>query len=373
MGGRDWASAFSVLASTEAGIPDVAHNLLSAMARTEGRRLLIVARAKLNLTLDILGRRPDGYHDLESVVQSIDLYDGIALGSTPAYSVSRHGTELGVTLACQNPLVPLGHENLAFQAALTLSRFAGLGASVWVDIKKQIPIGAGLGGGSADAAAVLLGLNELWGLGLDVVELARIGEAIGADVPFCLTGGTGIIRGKGEQVETLPALENLWFVVVVPEDRISTADAYAAYDELDGDEPGGRPAGPGDAGEAGGAGRAGEAGEARRAGRATPGMLAVVAARNAGRIAAGLANDLERAAVSMVPEIQEVKQALLDAGALGVGMSGSGPAVFGIAEDEKAARQMRRIVRERYDTTFVCCSTPRGLERIPVRQWRPYR
>lgn len=317
------------------------------MARTEGRRLLIVARAKLNLTLEILGRRPDGYHELESVVQSIDMYDGVALGSTPARPVSGRGREVGVTLACQDPRVPLGHENLAFKAALALSRFTGLGAAVWVDIRKRIPVGAGLGGGSADAAAVLVGLNELWGLGLDATELARIGETVGADVPFCLTGGTGVIRGKGEQVEALPALQNLWFVVVVPEDRISTAEAYAAYDRLAGDEPGG-------------------------AGRATPEMLAAIAARDVGRIAAGLANDLERAATGMVPEIQEAKQALLDAGATGVGMSGSGPAVFGIAEDEKAARQMRRIVRETYDTTFVCCSAPGGLERIPVRQSRRY-
>ncbi|MGE5585293.1 MAG: 4-(cytidine 5'-diphospho)-2-C-methyl-D-erythritol kinase [Bacillota bacterium] len=317
------------------------------MARTEGRRLLIVARAKLNLTLEILGRRPDGYHELESVVQSIDMYDGVALGSTQARPVSGRGRELGVTLACQDPRVPLGHENLAFKAALALSRFTGLGAAVWVDIRKRIPVGAGLGGGSADAAAVLVGLNELWGLGLDATELARVGETVGADVPFCLTGGTGVIRGKGEQVEALPALQNLWFVVVVPEDRISTAEAYAAYDRLAGDEPGG-------------------------AGRATPEMLAAIAARDVGRIAAGLANDLERAATGMVPEIQEAKQALLDAGATGVGMSGSGPAVFGIAEDEKAARRMRRIVRETYDTTFVCCSAPGGLERIPVRQSRRY-
>ncbi|MDI7247055.1 MAG: 4-(cytidine 5'-diphospho)-2-C-methyl-D-erythritol kinase [Bacillota bacterium] len=360
------------------------------MARTEGRRLLIVARAKLNLTLDILGRRPDGYHELESVVQSIDMYDGVALGSTPARPVSGRGRELGVTLACQDPRVPLGHENLAFKAALALSRFTGLGAAVWVDIRKRIPVGAGLGGGSADAAAVLVGLNELWGLGLDATELARIGETVGADVPFCLTGGTAVIRGKGEQVEALPALQNLWFVVVVPEDRISTAEAYAAYDRLAGDEPGGNAAGVGKAGEvdeaseAGGAVEVGgavgasgvsEAGETRepgRAGRATPEMLAAIAARDVGRMAAGLANDLERAATGMVPEIQEAKQALLDAGATGVGMSGSGPAVFGIAEDEKAARRMRRIVRETYDTTFVCCSAPGGLERIPVRQSRRY-
>lgn len=315
----------------------------------EDKRLLIVARAKLNLTLDILGRRPDGYHDLESVVQSIDLYDGIALGSTPAHHMSGQGRGLGVTLACQNPLVPLGQENLAFKAALALSRYAGVGAAVWVDIKKRIPVSAGLGGGSADAAAVLLGLNELWGLGLDETELARIGETVGADVPFCLAGGTGVIRGKGERVEKLPTLENVWFVVVVPGTGISTAEAYATYDQLAGDEAAG--------------GRDG-------VGRATPAMIEAVAGHDLRRIASGLANDLGRAAVTMVPVVQDAKEALLDAGALGVGMSGSGPAVFGIAEDEKAARQIRRIVREAYDTTFVCCSAPTGLERISVRQWR---
>ncbi|MGE5593337.1 MAG: 4-(cytidine 5'-diphospho)-2-C-methyl-D-erythritol kinase [Betaproteobacteria bacterium] len=328
------------------------------MAKADDKRLLIVARAKLNLTLDIVGQRPDGYHELESVVQSIDLYDGVALGSTPVHPVSGRGRELGVTLACDDPLVPLGHENLAFKAALALSRFAGVGAAVWVDIRKTIPVGAGLGGGSADAAAVLLGLNELWGLGLDEAELARIGATVGADVPFCLTGGTGVIRGKGELVEKLPALENVWFVVVVPGQRINTAEAYAAYDQLAADEAAG--------------GRGGTPGGDDNVARATPAMLEAVSARDVRRIAAGLANDLGRAAANMVPEIERVKQALLGAGALGVGMSGSGPAVFGIAEDEKTARQMRRRVRETYDTTFVCCSAASGLERVPVRRWKRY-
>ncbi|HHY33765.1 MAG TPA: 4-(cytidine 5'-diphospho)-2-C-methyl-D-erythritol kinase [Firmicutes bacterium] len=329
------------------------------MAKADDKRLLIVARAKLNLTLDIVGRRPDGYHELESVVQSIDLYDGVALGSTPVRPVSGRGRELGVTLACDDPLVPLGHENLAFKAALALSRFAGVGAAVWVDIKKKIPTGAGLGGGSADAAAVLLGLNELWGLGLDEAELARIGATVGADVPFCLTGGTGVVRGKGELVERLPALEGVWFVVVVPGRRISTAEAYAVYDQLVADE-------------AVEAREEASSGGGGNVGRATPAMLEAVSARDVRRIAARLANDLGRAATSMVPEIEEVKQALLAAGALGVGMSGSGSAVFGIAEDEKSARQMRRMVRETYDTTFVCCSAPSGLERVPVRRWKRY-
>ncbi|MCR4402707.1 MAG: 4-(cytidine 5'-diphospho)-2-C-methyl-D-erythritol kinase [Firmicutes bacterium] len=326
------------------------------MSRVEDKRLLIIARAKLNLTLDILGRRPDGYHELESVVQSIDLYDGVALGSTPAHRVSGQGRELGVTLACQNPLVPLGQENLAFKAALALSRHVGVGAAVWIDIKKRIPVSAGLGGGSADAAAVLLGLNELWGLGLDDAELAAIGETVGADVPFCLTGGTGVIRGKGEKIERLPALENVWFVVVVPEGGISTAEAYAAYDRLSADESD-------SATQVGGGG-------GPRAGCATPAMIRAVAEHDLRRVVSGISNDLERAAATMVPSVRDAKKALLEAGALGVGMSGSGPAVFGIAEDERTAREIRRIVREAYDTTFVCCSSPTGLESISVRHWK---
>ncbi|MFZ5925030.1 MAG: 4-(cytidine 5'-diphospho)-2-C-methyl-D-erythritol kinase [Bacillota bacterium] len=322
------------------------------MSKTKSKRMFILARAKLNLTLDILGRRPDGYHELESVVQSIDLYDGVAVGSTAARPIMHDGAEIGVTLDCEHPLVPRGHENLVVRAAIAMARYTRVGASVWIDMKKQIPVAAGLGGGSADAAAVLLGLNEMWGLGLSGAELARIGETVGADVPFCITGGSGVIRGKGERVEPLPALENVWFVVVVPPCTISTAEAYAAFDKMGST----------------GAGAGAVKGYSHGVARATPAMIEAVAAGDLKRIAAGLANDLEEVATSMVPAIAEAKRALLEAGALGAGMSGSGPAVFGVAENEKAARQIRRALREKYDTTFVCCSTARGLERVELRQ-----
>lgn len=320
------------------------------MAKAKSKRVFVLARAKLNLALDILGRRPDGYHELESVVQSIDLYDGVAVGSTAARPIMRDGAEIGVTLDCEHPLVPRGHENLAVRAAITLARHTRVAASVWIDMKKQTPVAAGLGGGSADAAAVLLGLNEMWGLGLSDAELAAIGATVGADVPFCITGGSAVIRGKGERVEPLPALENVWFVVVVPPGTIRTAEAYAAFDEMDGT----------------GAGAAKE--RSQGVVHAARTMIEAVAARALERIAAGLANDLEEAATSMVPAIAEAKRALLEAGALGAGMSGSGPAVFGVAEDEEAARRIRRALRETYDTTFVCCSTASGLERVEIRQ-----
>ncbi len=308
--------------------------------------MLVLARAKLNLTLDVIGRRPDGYHEIESVVQSIDVCDDVAVGSTAARPVMHDGSEIGVVLNCENALVPPGQENLAVRAAMTLARSCGVSASIWIDLKKKIPVAAGLGGGSADAAAVLAALNEMWGLGMDAPALAQIGASIGSDVPFCVTGGTAVIRGRGERVEPLPSLEGLWFVVVVPSTRVSSAEAYAAFDEESRDDAGT---------------------SAARATRATPEMIEAVASHDIARVAALFANDLEPVSSAMVPDMAEAKRALLAAGALGAGMSGSGPAVFGMAPDEQTARQIRRQLRKRFEAAFVCRSTGKGLERVELR------
>ncbi len=322
------------------------------MAKTKGKRLLVLARAKLNLTLDVLGRRGDGYHELESVVHSVDLYDSVAIGSTTAYPLAREGSEIGVTLVCEHPLVPRGHDNLAVRAAVAFARDTQVGASIWIEIKKQIPVAAGLGGGSADAAAVLLGLNELWGIGLGQDDLSRIGASVGADVPFLITGGSAVIRGIGERVEPLPALEDLWFVMVVPPRTISTAEAYEAFDRS-----GGANEVEGDRGESV---------------RASPAMIDAVKSRDLRRIAAGLSNDLECVATGLVPAIAEAEHALLEAGALGVGMSGSGPAVFGLAEDEAAARRIRRAVRGKHGLTFACRSAVQGPDLMDLKRWRTF-
>ena len=297
------------------------------------RELVLEAQAKLNLSLGILGKRHDGYHDIESVVQSIDVYDGIFIRTGPPVPVGSGSRETDIMLTCDDTSIPTGRGNLAFDAALALAEFADLAASVEIRLEKGIPISSGLGGGSADAAAVLLGLNHLWQLGLGQKELMVVGERLGADVPFCIIGGTGVIRGKGERVEPLPTRDDLWFVIVTLHGRISAAQAYAVYDQLAGSRvsPHVSPDVSSDV----------SPDDMMSAPCAALEMIQAIKAGTVRDVACRLTNDLERAAVSIVPSIVEAKQALLTAGSLGVGMSGSGPTVFGIADSRKRAEQIR--------------------------------
>lgn len=284
--------------------------------------MVLQARAKLNLTLKILGRRPDGYHDIESVVQSIDLCDRITLRTYSPVCVGRSGEEIDIKVTCNDTSIPTGRGNLAVEAVLALANFVGLRASVEIDMEKRIPVAAGLGGGSADAAAVLIGLNHLWKLGLGKRELMAVGESLGADIPFCVTGGTGIIRGKGERIELLPTPDDLWFVVVALPERVSTAQAYTRFDQL---------------ADTTGAYDAGSYDTAFDVTDVASGMVRAFRAGKAQDIAGKLTNDLECAAMSIVPQIARAKEALLAAGAIGTGMSGSGPTVFGIADSKEKA------------------------------------
>ena len=342
--------------------------------------MVLQARAKLNLTLKILGRRPDGYHDIESVVQSVDLCDRITLRTCSPVYAGRSGQEIDIKVTCNDTSIPTGRGNLAVEAVLALANFVGLRASaetdacppasvemeadprasvemdadpgvsvetdacprasveieadprasVEIDMEKRIPVAAGLGGGSADAAAVLIGLNHLWRLGLGERELMAVGESLGADIPFCVTGGTGVIRGKGERIELLPTPDDLWFVVVTLPERVSTAQAYTTFDQLT---------------ETTGAYDAGSYDLAVDATDVTSGMVRALRAGEVQDIAGRLTNDLEYSAVSIVPQIARAKEALLAAGAVGVGMSGSGPTVFGIADSREKAETICDTLR----------------------------
>ncbi len=323
--------------------------------------MILKARAKLNLTLKVLGVRPDGYHDIESVVQSIDLCDRISLKTGSPVPAASGSKETDIKVTCDDTSIPGGRGNLAVDAALALARFAGLKASVEMNIEKGIPVAAGLGGGSADAAAVLIGLNHLWQLGLCPTELMAVGEELGADIPFCITGGTGIIRGKGERVELLPTSDDLWFVVVTLPEKISTAWAYAKFDELI---------------QATGAHNTDACSTnlydtdaydtSVAATCATSKMIRAMRTGKAQDIAERLsdANDLERAAVSIIPSIAGVKQALLAAGAAGVGMSGSGPTVFGLTDSREKAQEILGALERMSKSgkeAFVCQAVPQGV------------
>ncbi|MCL2633186.1 MAG: 4-(cytidine 5'-diphospho)-2-C-methyl-D-erythritol kinase [Oscillospiraceae bacterium] len=191
------------------------------------RKVTLCAYAKLNLYLDIVGKREDGYHELEGVMQAIDLHDRVTVYITDTP---------GITVTCDNPEVPTDNNSVAYKAAELFIKTSGLDSQnmlplgVAVDIKQQIPAMAGLGGSSADGAAVLAGLNHLFDNAFSIAELCDMGVQLGADVPFCLTRGTAICRGIGEVLTPLPPIKNVYYVIVKPDYSNSTKELYEAYD-----------------------------------------------------------------------------------------------------------------------------------------------
>lgn len=190
---------------------------------TELNELSLLANAKINLYLDITGRRADGYHTLETVMQSVDLADTI--------TVRKGKKDGGISVTCSNPLIPTDSGNICYKAAERFYKTVGEEYETAIHIEKRIPHGAGLGGGSADAAAVLLALNRLCGGVLSEEKLLEIGTSVGADVPFCMTGGTRLCRGIGEQMSRIEPFSKRVFLIVMPNFSCETKAAYQAYDE----------------------------------------------------------------------------------------------------------------------------------------------
>lgn len=189
------------------------------MPNQKNNQIKLRAYAKLNLSLKITGKRPDGYHDIDSIMQSISLHDEIDI--KPA--------DKGIKITCSVPEI---EDNIAQKAAELFLNETKINGGVVINIKKNIPLAAGLGGGSADAAAVLVGLNNLFNANLHKDKLFDIGTMIGSDVPFCLLGGTAICTGRGERVERTNPRSGAGFVLVIPRIQISTKDVYAKYDKI---------------------------------------------------------------------------------------------------------------------------------------------
>jgi 4-diphosphocytidyl-2-C-methyl-D-erythritol kinase len=274
---------------------------------TQGSRVVVRARAKVNLGLEILGRRADGYHELSSLLWAIDLSDWVTLDAAPE----------GIVIACDAEGVPATEENLCWRAADLLRREAGVRAGVRIRLDKVIPVAAGLGGGSADAAAVLAGLTRLWHTRLGAARLAKVATALGMDVPFFLGRGPAVATGRGEVVRPVTAPVSLPLVLVNPGFPLATREVFARL-------------GPADF-------TSGAAVRALR--RALAGGVLAVAAR--------LANGMERVVGSLWPGLAEVKGALVEAGCLGAVMSGSGPTVVGLAATDAAARRIAGRLRRR--------------------------
>ncbi len=259
-----------------------------------------LARGKINLGLRVLGKRADGYHQVDMLMQTISFADELELTGQKGFSLTMNDKEL-----------PWDERNLAYQAAQALQKATGHSLDGHVHIQKNIFKAAGLAGGSSDAAAVLRGLNNLWQTGLTILELEKIGATLGSDIPFCVRGGTVRATGRGEELTSLPPLPELWLVLAKPVAlEVSTAWVYKNY-------------------------------QPEHVGRVD--MEALTAAcreQKREKIIALLGNDLESVTLPQYPLLEEVKRALSQLGAENVLMSGSGPTIFGVFSQEEIARSV---------------------------------
>jgi len=280
-------------------------------------KVLLRAFAKVNYVLKVRGLRADGYHEVLTVMQSISLADEVEIEHI------KEGFELVVEP--ENAEVGSAEENTAYRAQKLLEELVGAKISARLVLRKKIPAGAGLGGGSADAAAALVGLNELFRLGLSSAELREVGAKIGADVPFCLSGGTLLGEGIGEVLSPLPEPPPHYLVVAKPAAGASTARIYHAYDS--------RPL---------------------EDGACVAPVVDALRVGDLGALACSLGNDLAPVTRSVVPEVRALEEELVRGGALGAVMSGSGTSVFGMFDFEEEARSAASKLR----TPFVSLCGP---------------
>lgn len=261
------------------------------------------APAKINLSLDVLGKREDGYHEVEMVMTTVDLFDRI--------DFFEH-SDPDIRVGSSSGLIPSGTHNLAYQAAHLLQERYAVRRGVSIYIRKNIPVSAGLAGGSSDAAATLRGLNRFWQLGLTLDELAALGEEIGSDVPFCVYGGTALVTGRGEKVQPLSAPPPCWVVLAKPALSVSTKEVYQA---LNVDRLIGRPR--------------------------TEEMVRAIAHQDYDRMCTLTCNVLEEVTMKLYPEVRIYKQLIQRFSADAVLMTGSGPTVFALL---RAEHKVSRLV-----------------------------
>lgn len=270
------------------------------------------AYAKVNLTLAVGEKRPDGYHEVVSVMQRVSLHD----------TLTAEQTREGITLTCSDPALPSGEENLAHRAASLFFRETGIAGGAALTLEKRIPSQAGLGGGSSDAASVLLALRKLYAPALSDTELETMAAALGSDVPFFIHGGTQLATGRGEVLSPLPPLTEGWFVIVKPAESFSTPAMYRRLDELPPQSP------------------------------QSDGMTAALGAGELRAVAAALCNSFERV-VPPDSAVWVIREALRAQGALAAMLSGSGSAVFGLFDTETAARAAVEALRPAWPEIFL--------------------
>lgn len=287
--------------------------------------MILKAAAKVNLMLDILGKTPEGYHTLFMIMQSVGVYDTVTLNLT-----GKSGT---IELTCDKPGIPCDEKNVAWKAAQRFFDVTKTGnPGISIDIQKKIPSAAGLAGGSADAAAVFVGLNRLLKTDLRERDLCQMSEKVGADIPFCIQGGTMLAMDIGGVLAPLPDLDFCWFVLVKPDMDVSTKEAYAEADKhfktmrhLD-----------------------------------DSGMLRALVTRDQRRAFHLVGNVFEQ--VIEVPDRVDIKAYMRGTGAEATCMSGSGPTIFGIFDTKEEAENCVRMLGDKFGEVFLCEPAKRGVE-----------
>jgi len=264
------------------------------------------APAKINLSLDVLGKRDDGYHEVEMIMTTIDLSDRIEL-----YPLNHDS----IIVSLESRYVPNDERNLAFKAASAFKSRYNITDGVHIKIEKNIPVSAGLGGGSSDAAAVLRGLNRLWTLNIPVEELAALGATIGSDVPFCVYNTTALAKGRGERIERLPAPPACWVILAKPDIGVSTRTIFQRLNTTAITHP------------------------------RTLEMIDALENENFSGMCNNMGNVLENVTLNLHPQVQQIKKMMQRAGAGGVLMSGSGPTIYGLVEQESKAQRVYNGLR----------------------------
>lgn len=272
------------------------------------RQIELKALAKINLGLDVLGRRENGYHDVRMIMQSIYLYDDVKL---------ERKTAPGIELSSNLYFLPTGDGNIAYRAAQMLIDEFGIEEGVKITLDKHIPVAAGMAGGSSNAAAVLFGMNRLFGLKLSKKDLMERGVKLGADVPYCVIRGTVLAEGIGEELKALPSMPKCTVLIAKPSISVSTKVVYEA---LDSSEITIHPD--------------------------IDGLIDALERGSLKDVASCMGNVLEDVTIPMHPVIEEIKQAMKESGALNAMMSGSGPTVFGLFENKMAARYAQSRIRK---------------------------
>lgn len=284
------------------------------------------ARAKINLTLDVIGKRPDGYHEVEMIMQTVNLYDYITIRKMRAP---------GIKLKTDLKWLPEDERNLAYKAAKLMVETYNIDQGILIELKKRIPVAAGLAGGSSDAAAVFVGLNTLFDLNLQKTDLMDLGVKLGADIPYCILTGTALAQGIGERLTKLPPMPFCHVVIAKPPISVSTAHVYKS---LNLEEISFHPN--------------------------TEEVIEGIKKRDLRKIAKNLGNVLESVTIEEHPIIEEIKNTLVEYGALGSLMSGSGPSVFGLFENSKDAQAAAKELRLHSKAKDIFVTTIFNRERV---------